>query len=182
MAHPSNVYAATKLAQENILTAWCASLSVPLSILRLQNVYGSGQALRNSYTGVLTAFARQSLSGAPINVYEDGGIVRDFVHVSDVVAALISAILRPAKAGEERILDIGSGASNTLLHFATTLAKAAGSSGVVVSKKYRLGDVRAAFADIDRARLELDYEARISFADGADELLVWARAEILRGE
>ncbi|QYF72669.1 NAD(P)-dependent oxidoreductase [Cryobacterium sp. PAMC25264] len=46
-ARPSNIYAATKLAQENILISWCASMSVSLSILRLQNVYGAGQALRN---------------------------------------------------------------------------------------------------------------------------------------
>ena len=182
VAHPSNVYAATKLAQENILTAWCTSLSVPLSILRLQNVYGSGQALRNPYTGVLTAFARQSLSGAPIDVYEDGGIVRDFVHVSDVVAALTSAIERPAAVNEQRILDIGSGASNTLLHFATVLASAAGFAEVTVSKNYRLGDVRAAFAVNSRANAELGYEPRVDFADGANELLAWARAEILRGE
>ena len=51
-AHPTNVYAATKLAQEHILDAWCAATETKLSILRLQNVYGPGQSITNSYTEV----------------------------------------------------------------------------------------------------------------------------------
>ena len=54
--HPSNVYAATKLAQEHILGAWCAAMGPALTTLRLQNVFGPGQSPRNSYTGILTLF------------------------------------------------------------------------------------------------------------------------------
>src|SRR3712207_334118 len=47
---PSNIYAATKLAQEHLLSAWTAATGTRLSVLRLQNVYGPGQSLTNSYT------------------------------------------------------------------------------------------------------------------------------------
>jgi dTDP-L-rhamnose 4-epimerase len=180
VARPSNVYAATKLAQENILIAWCASMSVSLSVLRLQNVYGAGQALRNPYTGVLTAFARQALSGEAIEVYEGGGIVRDFVHVSDVVSALKAAIDRPASTTRYRVVDIGSGASDSLLNVASTISRVAGSADVVLTPKYRLGDVRAAYASNAKAAEELDYSPQIAFEDGARELLDWAREEISR--
>lgn len=180
VARPSNVYAATKLAQENILIAWCASMSVSLSILRLQNVYGAGQALRNPYTGVLTAFARQAISGEAIEVYEGGGIVRDFVHVSDVVSALKAAVDRPASRSRYRVVDIGSGASDSLLNVASTISRVAGSADPVLTTKYRLGDVRAAYASNVKAADELDYRPRVAFEEGAQELLQWAHEELSR--
>ncbi len=94
---PTNVYAATKLAQEHLLSAWGAAFGVPLTVLRLQNVFGAGQSLANSYTGVLTYFARQAAAGEQIRVFEDGDIIRDFVHVDDVVEAMVRACRPPSR-------------------------------------------------------------------------------------
>lgn len=171
---PTNVYAATKLAQEHVLSAWCTSMGVPLSILRLQNVYGAGQALMNSYTGVLTFFARQAVAGKHIDVYEGGGIIRDFVHVDDVVRALLAVIETPPATGS-RLLDIGSGSAGTLLDYATVLSEVAGSPPPVATAAYRLGDVRAAFADIGPARTEIGYEPMVGFREGVEGLLAFAR-------
>jgi dTDP-L-rhamnose 4-epimerase len=74
---PSNVYAATKLAQENILGAWCAGHGSASSLLRFQNVHGPGQSVTNSHTGVLAFFVRTALEGGTIEVFEDGEIIRD---------------------------------------------------------------------------------------------------------
>jgi len=171
---PTNIYAATKLAQEHLLSSWCTSMSVPLRILRLQNVYGAGQALENSYTGVLTYFARQAIAGEKINVYEGGGIVRDFVHVDDVVEALAAGISLPAET-LFGLVDIGSGSAGTLLEYAVMLAKTAGSPAPETSDTFRPGDVRAAYADIAPAQELLGYEPRVSFRDGLIGLLEWAR-------
>ena len=171
---PTNVYAATKLAQENILSSWCTAMDVPLTILRLQNVYGAGQALENSYTGVLTFFATQAIAGKPIDVYEGGGIIRDFVHVDDVVRAFKASIEHTPETGF-RLLDIGSGSHGTLLDYATELSVVAGNPAPVITAKFRLGDVRAASADIEPARAEIGYEPRVSFATGVSGLLAWAR-------
>ena len=123
-AHPTNVYAATKLAQEHILDAWCAATETKLSVLRLQNVYGPGQSVTNSYTGVLTYFAgARPLAGHEINVFEDGQIVRDFVYIDDVAAALAAAVRRPPAV--TRLLDIGSGQASTILEVAQAMAAAA---------------------------------------------------------
>lgn len=171
---PTNVYAATKLAQENILSSWCTAMDVPLTILRLQNVYGAGQALENSYTGVLTFFATQAIAGKPIDVYEGGGIIRDFVHVDDVVRAFKASIERAPESGF-RLLDIGSGSHGTLLDYATELSVVAGNPAPVITAKFRLGDVRAASADIEPASAEIGYEPQVSFATGVSGLLAWAR-------
>ena len=171
---PTNIYAATKLAQENILSSWCQSFQVPISILRLQNVYGAGQSLDNPYTGVLTYFARQATSGKTIEVYEDGGIIRDFVHVSDVAHAILCALRSPPAAARPRTLDIGSGAHATLFTYAVQLAEAAGSPEPVVSQRYRAGDVRSAFADTEDSRKEIGYEAAVPFQEGLADLMGWA--------
>src|SRR5947208_6278577 len=84
-SRPSNIYAATKLAQEHILAAWAAAHDTNLSVLRLQNVYGPGQSLTNSYTGIVALFARLAREHHTLEVYEDGQIVRDFVFIDDVV-------------------------------------------------------------------------------------------------
>lgn len=171
---PSNMYAATKLAQEHMVTTWCNSFEVHSTILRLQNVFGAGQATGNPYTGVLTFMAGQVLSGRQINVFEGGGIVRDFVNVADVVSAIKRAIV--AESGSSR-LDIGSGSPATLLDVATTLSELAGATPPRVTNDFRLGDVRAAFADIAAARAELGWEPTVSLERGLAELLAWVKVE-----
>lgn len=167
--NPSNVYAATKLTQEHLLTAWGAALGSKVSILRLQNVYGPGQSLTNSYTGVIALFARLSAAGRPIDVYEDGAIIRDFVYVADVVAALHAAVARPAS----RLLDIGAGSATTIYAAAAQIARLAGSSAPFVSGRFRDGDVRAASCSIDAARADLGYDPAWPVERGLAELYRW---------
>lgn len=168
---PSNVYAATKLAQEHILRAWTAARGTDLAVLRLQNVYGPGQSLTNPYTGIVSLFGRLARERQAIPVYEDGGIVRDFVFIDDVVDALARATaLGP---GANPTVDIGSGRAGTLLELATEIAAQAGAPAPVVNGRYRLGDVRAAFADIEDARVALGYQPRVMWAEGVARLLAW---------
>ena len=66
-----------------------------LSVLRLQNVYGPGQSLTNSYTGIVTLFARLAREQRPLEVYEDGQIVGDFVFIDDVIDAVFTTVQKP---------------------------------------------------------------------------------------
>jgi dTDP-L-rhamnose 4-epimerase len=175
-AEPTNIYAATKLAQEHILKAWGAAMACPVSVLRLQNVYGVGQSLENPYTGVLSIFARQALSKETIEVYEDGNIIRDFVYVDDVASAMASAIDRPPPVS--RTLDIGSGTSTTIFEVASAMADLADAPEPVVSGAFRDGDVRAASCVIDAAGAEIDYAPAWKVVDGLDVLLESARSEL----
>lgn len=99
---PTSVYGATKLAQENVLAAWAGSHDVPLSVLRFQNVYGPGQSLINSYTGIVSMFSQWAKAGQSIPIYEDGLITRDFVFIDDVAASLLAAMKLPPAASERR--------------------------------------------------------------------------------
>lgn len=174
--NPSSVYGSTKLAQELVMRNWAASFSVPLSVLRLQNVYGPGQSPHNPYTGIVTLFHRLASRGETLDVYEDGDIGRDFVYIDDVVAALAAAIRRPPASGELRVLDVGNGEVTSIHDAARAIALHYGAPEPQVSGRFRDGDVRSAYADIARAKAELDWEPRWDFARGSAALSRWLEA------
>lgn len=168
---PTNIYAATKLAQEHILAAWTAAHDTNVSMLRLQNVFGPGQSLTNSYTGIVALFARLARAGQALEVYEDGRIVRDFIYIDDVVQALFAAIEKPATVA--RCVDIGSGIPTTIHELAQQIAAICTAPEPVVVAKFRDGDVRAARCDIEPAGVELGWSPKWTLEDGLRALLDW---------
>lgn len=168
---PTNIYAATKLAQEHILAAWTAAHDTRLSMLRLQNVYGPGQSLTNSYTGIVALFARLAREQRTLEVYEDGRIERDFVYIDDVVEALFAAVADPS--AQARCLDIGSGTPTTIHELAQQIAAICDAPDPIVVGKFRDGDVRAARCDIEPATSALDWRPKWALADGLRALLDW---------
>ena len=86
-AAPASIYASTKLMQEYLCTQCLAGTDIDVVILRLQNVYGPGQSLRNPYTGVVSIFCQKIRQGERLEVFEDGEIIRDFMYIDDVVEA-----------------------------------------------------------------------------------------------
>ena len=168
---PTSVYGATKLAQEHILRSWSLSFGVELGVLRLQNVYGPGQSLINSYTGIVALFARLAREGQSIPVYEDGNIVRDFVFIDDVAAAINRLVTGtiPSPAA----YDIGSGNITTIYDLAMQVANLYKAPDPQINGKFRNGDVRFAACDITRSIAELGWRPRSSLADGIAALCKW---------
>jgi dTDP-L-rhamnose 4-epimerase len=175
-AAPTSVYGATKLAQEHILTAWGGARDVPVSVLRLQNVYGPGQSLINSYTGIVSLFSQWAREGKTIPLYEDGQIVRDFVYIDDVATAFRAVIEKGPVAGRPT-LDIGSGRATTIEEMAVVIADYYGAPRPVVNGRYRDGDVRSASASIEAALDHLGWKARWSLTDGIAALQQWIVSE-----
>ena len=77
---PASIYAATKLAQEDLVRVGCSALGIAHTVLRFQNVFGEGQSLNNPYTGILSIFSTRIRLGLPLPIFEDGEETRDFVH------------------------------------------------------------------------------------------------------
>ena len=172
-AGPASIYGVTKLAQEQILTLWCAARGVPLSILRLQNVYGAGQSPHNPYTGIVGLFHRVAAAGSVIEAYEDGLIGRDFIYIDDVAKGMAATIEMPP--AERRILDVGSGFATTILDAARTIANLYGAPDPRISGAYRLGDIRWAVAAVDAIKDELGFCPQIGFEQGNRLLSAWLR-------
>ena len=174
---PTSVYGATKLAQEHILSVWGGSFGSKVSVLRFQNVYGPGQSLTNSYTGIVALFCRLARKGESIPLYEDGKMLRDFVNIEDVARSVIAALVH----GETGTWDVGTGQARTITEIATIIANAYGAPGPAVCAKYRLGDVRHAACDPGRTHAELGWRAAVSPESGLLELKEWVDAELSNG-
>src|SRR5919198_3181293 len=165
---PRNVYAATKLHQEHLAFAFARERGVPVSALRYHNVYGPRMPRDTPYAGVAAIFADALAAGRAPRVFEDGGQLRDFVHVRDVARANVLALLGDAPGA----FNVCSGSPRTVGEMAHALraAHGDGAPAVRVTGEYRLGDVRHVFASPARAARELGFTARESFADGMAEL------------
>lgn len=169
---PTSVYGATKLAQEHVLSAWSSSHDVALSILRLQNVYGPGQSLINSYTGIVSLFSRIAREGGSIPIYEDGLITRDFVYIDDVASAF-SAVLHADVSAVAGRFDVGSGTPTTILELATVIAEFYDAPTPHLTAAYRDGDVRFAACDIDGLRTATGWTPEWKVRDGVAALQDW---------
>lgn len=162
--HPASVYAATKLCQEHLLRVWGLAMGVSIKTLRMQNVYGPGQSTTNPYTGILPLFARVARSGGSIEVYEDGRIVRDFVHIDDVTVALLLALSYPTTGADT--WDIGSGQATTIAQAAEWIAACYGAPAPHISEQFRDGDVRHAVCDPSDAHKALGFTPKIPAREG----------------
>jgi dTDP-L-rhamnose 4-epimerase len=162
---PRNVYAATKLHQEHLATAFGRQHDLPVTALRYHNVYGPRMPRDTPYAGVASLFRSALEAGRRPLVLEDGGQRRDFVHVTDVARANVAALT--ATVPVDGALNVASGHPCTILEMATILAGAVDSTLVPeVTGGYRLGDVRHVVASPARARDALGFTATVTPTDG----------------
>jgi dTDP-L-rhamnose 4-epimerase len=169
---PVSIYASTKVAQEDLVRVACEALGIGYSILRLQNVYGEGQSLRNPYTGVLSILSTRVRCGLQLRVFEDGLESRDFVHVSDVVQAMLLSLTTAISANT--VINVGSGVATPLLDVAVGLSEALGyAPDVRVTAEYRFGDIRHNLADITRLAEVLGFTPQVSLRDGLLRFCNW---------
>ena len=169
---PTSIYAVGKRDHEEMTLAWSRAYRVPATALRFFNVYGTRQALSNPYTGVAAIFSSRLLNGRAPVIFEDGRQSRDFVHVSDITAAVERA-LQPG-AGDGAAINVGTGRSVSVLEVADVLARELGVSiHAEIRNESRAGDIRHCFASIEKARERLGYEPAVAFEDGMRELAEW---------
>ena len=173
---PTSVYGITKRDQEELVLVLGRAYGIDAVALRYLNVYGPGQALGNPYTGVAAIFAARVLNGRSPLVFEDGGQIRDLVHVSDVVNATLAAMDSPRAPG--RAINVATGRRMRILDLAQRIAAALG-SGVEpeLTGEYRAGDIRHCFADVSLARELLGFEARVPLDEGLTMLTRWVASQ-----
>ena len=173
---PASVYAATKLAQEELVRVACGALGIPFLIFRLQNVYGEGQSLHNPYTGILSIFSNRMRQGKLIPLFEDGQESRDFIHVSDVAEAMALGLY--AAGADGMTMNVGSGEQVSVEAIARNLKKEfRGFSQIEVSGQYRVGDIRHNFADISVIRGALGFTPRVALAEGMVRFVKWVKTQ-----
>lgn len=173
----ASIYALSKFDQERMCLLIGRAYGISTVALRFFNIFGTRQALSNPYTGVLAIFGARFLNDAPPLVNEDGHQRRDFVSVYDVARACRLALEVPDEklAATQRVFNIGSGQSVSVLEVAERMARALNKAEIApqVTGKYRVGDIRHCFADIDLARQTFGFAPQVSLEDGLIELAEW---------
>lgn len=173
--NPTSVYAINKRDQEEMCLAIGSAYGIPITALRLFNVYGSRQALSNPYTGVAAIFCARLLNDQPPLIFEDGLQRRDFVHVHDVARAFVSAAEKPVP-GE--VINIGAGDAISVTEIAETLSiELKKDIAPRILGRYRRGDIRHCFADISKARRSLNWYPTKTFRQGVPELVEWVQSQ-----
>lgn len=170
--YPTSVYGLTKLVQENMIMNIAPTLGIVPVAVRYQNVYGPGQSLSNPYTGILAVFSTRILNGNPIEIFEDGLESRDFIYIDDVVAA--TALVMDSDLTANQVLNVGTGVAVTVKHVAESLAALYNKEiEINVTNRYRLGDIRHNFADIEKLKKLLNFTPKVSFDEGLKKFSEW---------
>src|SRR5271156_143739 len=159
-----SLYAASKTAQEHYALAWSESTGGSVVALRYHNVYGPDMPRDTPYSGVAAIFRSSLEKGETPKVFEDGGQMRDFVHVDDVAAANVAAT--NDRDGFTAV-NVCSGRPISILEVAAALCGARdGGLSPDITGQYRSGDVRHIVADPARAAEVLGFRAAIDPREG----------------
>jgi UDP-glucose 4-epimerase len=173
---PIGYYGASKLASETYLRL-AADEGLGVTSLRLYNVYGRGQNLGNLYQGMASIYLAYLLDGVRVPVTGSFDRYRDFVHVDDVVDALMLALRR--KTTPSPGYNIGTGRKTTVRELLRMLIAAVGlpSDHPVDELAGSPSDVFGSVATSRRAKDELGWEPRVALEQGLPDMVSWAQSE-----
>lgn len=177
--HPSSIYGINKLTQEQMIMTVCKAIGISCVTLRLQNVYGPGQSLRNPYTGILSIFSSLIRSNQALNIFEDGNESRDFVYINDVIQAMILSIEN--ETDDADVFNVGSGTAINVIEVAETLCKYLNIDvPIEVTGKFRIGDIRHNYADISKINKTFGFEPQYDFERGIELFTDWVKNQPIK--
>lgn len=167
---PVSPYGASKLAGEGYCSAYYHSFGLETIALRFSNVYGPHSTHKNS---AVARFIKQALKGQAVEIFGDGSQTRDFIHVSDLIRAIICATDTESVGGE--VYQIATSIETTVYEVYDLIKKNLQEvAGIRLTKRFepkRIGDVERNFADISKARRCLNWEPRVSLEVGIKQTI-----------
>jgi UDP-N-acetylglucosamine/UDP-N-acetyl-alpha-D-glucosaminouronate 4-epimerase len=161
---PAAPYAVSKLAAEQYCSVANKVYGLETVALRYFNVFGRRQDPNSHYSAVIPKFITAMLNGKQPTIFGDGEQLRDFTHISNVVAANLAAAEVEAAAGH--VFNIGAGHPRSLNELVATLNRLLGTEIEPIYAERRPGDVRQSWADVSLARAVMDYEPKVGFEEG----------------
>ena len=163
--HPTDPrvsYGITKLAIEKYLLLYQHLHGMKATILRVANPFGQRQRVETAQ-GAVAAFLSKAMNGEPVEIWGDGSVVRDYIHVSDVAEAFARAVKYD---GERSVFNIGTGIGTSLNELVDLVERAVGREVVRVYRPSRRFDVPVSILDNSLARRELGWERRVTLGEG----------------
>lgn len=167
---PISAYGVGKLAIEKYLALYHHLYGLEYSALRVANIYGPLQSPLKRQ-GVVAAMLEHALAGRPLEIWGTGEIVRDFVHIDDVVSAFLFAAIYD---GPHRVMNVGSGTGRSINQVASDIEAIAGTANVArIYRAGRAADVPINILDISLITRETSWRPSCSWHDGLRSTARW---------
>lgn len=182
--HPISLYAATKKSNEVMAHTYSHLFGIPASGLRFFTVYGPWGRPDMAYFG----FTKKIIAGEPIDVFNEGDLMRDFTYIDDIVEGIVRLVDKaplpdasfdnfnpdPASSyAPYRIYNIGNNTPVKLMDFIQTLEKAIGKEAVKNYLPMQPGDVYATYADVSSLTDITGFQPKTTIEDGLNRFVAW---------
>ncbi|MBQ4058648.1 MAG: NAD-dependent epimerase/dehydratase family protein [Lachnospiraceae bacterium] len=169
LPQPINHYGNIKLSIENALRIFHIQNRLNISIARISNPYGKGQDFSKG-VGFVDAVMKRSLDGKPVEIWGDGGNVRDYIYISDLCECLYQLSLYK---GEESVFNVSSGigiSQNEIID----VIRGLGLNVEVTYQEKRSVDVRQII--LDNTKIKSLFNLKLTtFDEGVQEYLEYLR-------
>ncbi len=165
---PINSYGIVKVAIEHYMEMYRRTRGISPVVIRASNPYGLRQG-HLGVQGVISTFLRRILAGEPIEIWGDGSVVRDYVHVADL-AELCSLAVASDAVGP---YNAGSGVGVSLKDIVQIISEVTGNDIQPVYKPARALDVPRSVLDVTRARTTFGWSERATLVEGVRETWQW---------
>ena len=162
-------YGITKLTIEKYLGIFHQIFGLDYTVLRMANPFGEGQRTHASQ-GAVAVFLGKVLRDEPVEIWGDGSVVRDYIHIADVVNALLISLERSTS---EHVFNIGSGHGHSLNEVLDSIEKV---TGRYANRRYLPGrafDVPVSVLSIERAKRFLAWSPQVDFERGLKRFSAW---------
>jgi len=170
--HPTDPvcsYGITKLAIEKYLHLFHTLYGLDYTVLRLSNPFGERQRTLASQ-GAVAVFLGKVLRNEPVEIWGDGSVTRDYIHIADVVSALLMSL---ETSGDTRVFNVGAGYGLSLNGLLDAIEKV---TGRIAYRRYLPGrafDVPESVLCIERAQRFLDWSPKLDFEQGLERFSAW---------
>jgi UDP-glucuronate 4-epimerase len=179
--HPVSLYAATKKANELMAHTYSYLYNVPTTGLRFFTVYGPW----GRPDMALFKFTKAILNGDPIDVYNNGNMIRDFTYIDDIIEGtckVINHIPRPKETMDNdpstsiapyKIYNIGNSSPVALMDFISAIEKELGKTARKNYLPLQPGDVMMTNSDVSDLEKDLGYKPSTKLEDGVHKFVEW---------
>lgn len=170
---PESLYAATKKANELMAHAYSKLYKIPSTGLRFFTVYGPFGRPDMAYF----KFAKKIVNHEPIQIYNNGDMMRDFTYIDDIITGVVNILCNPPEFNEKgvavKVYNIGNNQPVKLMDFITTLEKCLGMEAEKEYLPMQAGDVYQTYADVTALMNDYGFKPDTSIADGLAKFVEW---------
>lgn len=176
--HALCLHAIHKQTVEKYLALYRKLFGIRYSVARITNPYGPGQPAGRTAYGVINRMIHLAIADRPLTIYGEGTQIRDYVHVDDVVDALLA--MAASEQADDRAYNVGSGTGTRMIDLAHAVIAIAGGGRVehvawpMLAEQVETGDF---VADVARIHRELGWRPAVALRDGLERTVAFYRAQ-----